>query len=163
MNSPVGQTASVAIPTPLGVFMAHFTTAGLARLEFPGAGTGPATPGHANPDWVARTSRALIDILRGAPHSPPPLDLRGGTEFQRAVWSALRAIPPGSTIGYQDLAREVGRPKAARAVGQACGANPIPVLIPCHRVLAANGKLGGFSGGLDWKRRLLAIEGFPSA
>jgi len=72
---------------------------------------------------------------------------------------ALQAIPPGRTASYGELARAIGRPRACRAVGGACGANPIVVLIPCHRALAANGRLGGFSGGLDWKRTLLAVEG----
>ena len=69
----------------------------------------------------------------------------------------------GRTASYGDLARDIGRPKAFRAVGGACGANPIPVLIPCHRALAANGRLGGFSGGLEWKRTLLAAEGVVPA
>jgi len=71
----------------------------------------------------------------------------------------LRKIAPGQTKSYAQVARTIGRPGAVRAVGQACGANPIPVVIPCHRVLAAGGKLGGFSGGLDWKRKLLLREG----
>jgi O-6-methylguanine DNA methyltransferase len=98
-------------------------------------------------------------VLAGRPAGElPPLD-ETGTAFQRAVWRALRAIPPGQTRSYAEIARILGRPPgAARAVGQACGANLIPVLTPCHRVLAAGGKLGGFSGGLEWKRRLLARE-----
>jgi len=71
----------------------------------------------------------------------------------------LRKIARGRTKSYGEIARAVGNPKAVRAVGGACGANPIPVLVPCHRVLAANNKLGGFSGGLNWKRELLAGEG----
>ena len=82
-----------------------------------------------------------------------------GTDFQGRVWHALQKIPRGATSSYGAIARQIGRPKAVRAVGGACGANPLPVVIPCHRVLAANGRLGGFSGGLDWKRRLLAAEG----
>jgi O-6-methylguanine DNA methyltransferase len=102
---------------------------------------------------------ALKSILAGrAPKQLPPLDLTG-TDFQKSVWRALQKISPGQTKSYGEIARAIGRPKAVRAVGGACGANPVPVLIPCHRVLAANGKLGGFSGGLDWKRVLLAREG----
>lgn len=71
----------------------------------------------------------------------------------------MLGIPRGETKSYGEIAMELHRPLASRAVGGACGANPIPVLVPCHRVLAANGRLGGFSGGLEWKRRLLAIEG----
>ena len=81
-----------------------------------------------------------------------------GTEFQKSVWNALRKISPGKTKSYGEIAKAIGKPKAVRAVGGACGANPVPVLVPCHRVLAANKKLGGFSGGLDWKRKLLARE-----
>ena len=81
-----------------------------------------------------------------------------GTEFQKSVWNALRKISFGKTKSYGEIARAIGKPKAVRAVGGACGANPVPVLVPCHRVLAANKKLGGFSGGLDWKRKLLALE-----
>jgi O-6-methylguanine DNA methyltransferase len=71
----------------------------------------------------------------------------------------MRAIPFGKTLSYQEIALSIGNPKACRAVGGACGANPIPLLIPCHRVLAAHKHLGGFSGGLDWKIKLLTREG----
>ena len=71
----------------------------------------------------------------------------------------MRKISPGKTKSYGEIAPAIGKPKAVRAVGGACGANPVPVLVPCHRVLAANKKLGGFSGGLDWKRSLLTREG----
>jgi methylated-DNA-[protein]-cysteine S-methyltransferase len=75
----------------------------------------------------------------------------------------LRRIATGRTKSYSEVASVIGKPGAARAVGGACGANPIPVLVPCHRVLAANRRLGGFSGGLDWKRKLLAREGVQYA
>lgn len=81
-----------------------------------------------------------------------------GTEFQRQVWSALQEIPFGETWSYGQLAERVGRPKAARAVGAANGVNPIPVIIPCHRVVGANGKLTGFGGGLPTKQYLLSLE-----
>lgn len=81
-----------------------------------------------------------------------------GTDFQREVWSELTRIPYGETISYGELARRVGRPSAPRAVGQANGRNPIPVIVPCHRVLASNG-IGGYGGGLKVKRALLAVEG----
>lgn len=84
--------------------------------------------------------------------------LTGGTAFQRAVWEGMLTIPHGHTISYGELARRAGRPKAVRAVGQAVGANPIPLLIPCHRVTASNGP-GGFGGGLALKRALLKQEG----
>lgn len=85
------------------------------------------------------------------------LDL-SGTEFQRAVWEQLRAIPRGQHMSYGQVAEAIGKPGAARAVGAACGKNPIILIIPCHRVLAADGNLGGFSAGLDLKVRLLAAD-----
>lgn len=85
------------------------------------------------------------------------LDPRG-TDFQRAVWRALAAIPYGRVVTYGQVAEQIGRPKAARAVGQAVGSNPMSVVIPCHRVVASNG-LGGFGGGLARKRLLLGLEG----
>jgi len=82
-----------------------------------------------------------------------------GTPFQRAVWDALVRIPRGETLTYGTIAEMVGRPGAARAVGQAVGANPLPLVIPCHRVIGANGGAGGFAGGIPLKRALLAAEG----
>jgi methylated-DNA-[protein]-cysteine S-methyltransferase len=82
-----------------------------------------------------------------------------GTPFQKEVWSALRAIPYGETVSYSELARRIGRPAVSRAVGAANGRNPIPIVIPCHRVIGANGSLTGFGGGLVIKRRLLELEG----
>ena len=86
-----------------------------------------------------------------------PLDLNG-TEFQKKVWSALRSIPYGETISYKELAERVGSPKAVRAVGAANGANPVPIIIPCHRVIANDGSLTGFGGGLVLKKKLLQLE-----
>ncbi len=87
-----------------------------------------------------------------------PLELHG-TEFQTDTWCALETIPYGETISYAELARRVGNPKAVRAVGTANGANPLPIVIPCHRVIGTNGKLTGYGGGLDIKQHLLALEG----
>ena len=86
-----------------------------------------------------------------------PMEL-DGTDFQKDVWTELSRIPYGETISYGELARRVGRPKGPRAVGQANGRNPIPIIVPCHRVLASNG-IGGYGGGLPMKRALLAVEG----
>lgn len=88
-----------------------------------------------------------------------PLDLSAGTPFQRRVWEATRAIPYGRTASYGELAWEVGCPKGARAIGQAMGSNPLPLFVPCHRVIASDGRLRGFGGGLPLKRRLLDLEG----
>ena len=81
-----------------------------------------------------------------------------GTPFQRMVWSALTTIPYGETVSYGELARRLGRPAATRAVGAANGRNPIPIVIPCHRVIGSDGSLTGFGGGLAIKRRLLDLE-----
>lgn len=86
-----------------------------------------------------------------------PIDLRG-TEFQRDVWMALSTIPYGVTRTYGEMAAQIGRPKAVRAVGQAVGANPVPIVIPCHRVIGHDGHLVGFGGGLPLKERLLSLE-----
>jgi methylated-DNA-[protein]-cysteine S-methyltransferase len=82
-----------------------------------------------------------------------------GTDFQLRVWNALRKIPYGAVRNYGDIARAIGQPGAARAVGQANGCNPLPIVIPCHRVIASDGTVGGYSGGLAIKHRLLALEG----
>jgi len=87
------------------------------------------------------------------------LDLKGGTSFQKKVWNAMLKIPFGETRSYGWLARQVGGRNKARAVGAACGANPVPILIPCHRVIREDGGLGGYGGGLSIKRKLLKIEG----
>lgn len=81
-----------------------------------------------------------------------------GTPFQKQVWSALQTIPYGETISYKDLAQRIGKPKTVRAVGAANGANPIPIIIPCHRVIGNDGSLTGFGGGLPLKKRLLELE-----
>ena len=152
------------VQTPDGIFTAHYSERGLAALNFPGAGVRsnftPANLPTTILQWHAWTERAVRAVLAGKPiTSLPPLDLAAGTAFQRRVWKELRNIPLGETRSYGKVADAVGVRHAARAVGRACGANPIPLLIPCHRVLAANRKLGGFSGGPNWKKRLLKIEG----
>jgi len=88
-----------------------------------------------------------------------PLDFHGRTVFHQKVWETLRRIPYGRVRSYGWVARKVGKPQAARAVGAACGANPLPLVVPCHRVVAGDGSLGGFAGGLKLKKRLLVLEG----
>ena len=156
-NSPIG------ILTPHGTFVATYSQTGLSRLEFPEK----VAPPKKNPAliglakrWHATTTNALKTMLLGqAPTDLPPLDLSSGTEFQISVWRQLLQIPLGQARSYIELAGRLGKPGASRAVGSACGANPIPVIVPCHRVLAAHGRIGGFSGGPGWKQRLLKIEG----
>jgi len=156
----------LSITTPDGRFVARYSSKGLCSLDFPSEtrrpnGEPPLT--QAPPEvllWHEVTKRALNDTLMGKhPENLPPLDLSSGTDFQQRVWQALRKISFGRSLSYGQVAEAIGKPKAVRAVGGACGANPIPVLVPCHRVLAANSRLGGFSSGLNWKRVLLAREG----
>jgi methylated-DNA-[protein]-cysteine S-methyltransferase len=163
-----GKSSFVEIPivTPFGKFIAHYSGKGLAGLKFPkgSARRADRTPRRGVPTTILRwhriTESALKTILAGrAAKKLPPLDLSGGTPFQQNVWRALQKIPRGKTRSYGEIARQIGKPEAVRAVGGACGVNPIPIFVPCHRVLAANKKLGGYSGGLNWKRKLLAHEG----
>jgi methylated-DNA-[protein]-cysteine S-methyltransferase len=164
------KTRLVELPvsTRDGQFVARYSEKGLAELDFPANGRAGLPPGQDARQrvpttirrWHRTTEVALKAVLAGrAAKTLPPLDWSGKTEFQKSVWRALRKISSGKTKSYGEIAQAIGRPKAVRAVGGACGANPIPVLVPCHRVLAANKKLGGFSGGLDWKRKLLTREG----
>jgi len=121
-------------------------------------------------DWGWAPEQRATSILREARRQleayfdgdPAPFELPlapAGSAFQRRVWERLRAIPPGRTLSYGALARELGG--AARAVGGACGANPLPIIVPCHRVIAADGALGGYSGqgGVETKQALLRLEG----
>jgi O-6-methylguanine DNA methyltransferase len=164
-----GALIAIPIATRAGVFVAHFSDQGLAGLDFPGRHSPAAerlngrSDGAQVDEWCALTRTALEKALAGeAPAELPPLDMRAGTDFQRRVWTALRRIPPGQTRTYAEVAREIGSAKATRAVGSACGANPIPVLIPCHRVMASDGGPGGFSSSLNWKLLLLSVESTPT-
>ncbi|MCZ7638564.1 MAG: methylated-DNA--[protein]-cysteine S-methyltransferase [Verrucomicrobia bacterium] len=159
----MNETSHVRLPTAQGDFIAVLSAQGLAGLRFPRKTKSATVPADRLPPaqkrWAKLTATALIRALDGRSVTElPPMDESAGTAFQREVWQALRAIPAGETRSYAEIACAIGRPRSARAVGQACGANPIPVLTPCHRAVASGGGLGGFSGGLEWKRRLLAAE-----
>lgn len=105
-------------------------------------------------DWAD----ALAKYIAGRSQMPtPPMDIRG-TPFQFLVWDQLRAIPAGETRSYSEIARRIGRPRAIRAVGTANGANPVSIVIPCHRAIRASGHLGGYRWGLERKRKLLDME-----
>jgi methylated-DNA-[protein]-cysteine S-methyltransferase len=154
------------IATADGEFTAHYSEDGLCGLDFPGGERARKDSAKADeaPEqirrWHAAASEALKRALAGQPaQNLPPLDLSAGTGFQQEVWQALGKISCGKTSSYGQVAQTIGRPKAVRAVGMACGANPIPVFVPCHRVVAAGRRLGGFSADLNWKRTLLQREG----
>lgn len=143
-------------PTPVGDLLVVGSEEGLLRIEFPPA---------AAPAGVPRDERRLAPVLRqideyfagSRREFDVPLAPRG-TAFQLEVWRALQRIPYGETRSYAEIARSIGRPAATRAVGAANGANPIPIIIPCHRVIGSNGALTGFGGGIDVKRWLLDLE-----
>ena len=161
------KTSLIELPiaTSDGIFLAGYSDKGLAEMSFPSKRSGRVH--SANPKvsaqilrWHKITTQALKAMLAGRePDDLPPLDWTGFTEFQQSVWGVMLAIPTGKTKSYGEVAAAIGNPKAVRAVGGACGANPIPVLVPCHRILAVNNKIGGFSSGLDRKYDLLAREG----
>jgi methylated-DNA-[protein]-cysteine S-methyltransferase len=125
--------------------------------RFPAAGE--ATP----PPEICRVLDDIVALLGGEPSdlSSAELDMDGVSPFHRRVYEIARSIPPGETLSYGEVAARLGVPGAARAVGQALGQNPFPILVPCHRVLAAGSKIGGFSahGGAATKQRMLALEG----
>ena len=152
------------ISTRDGKFIAHYSEKGLAEIDWPKVGRASARAAKKQiipakiKNWHRTTETALKKVLAGKKSKLPPLDWTGKTEFQKSVWRQMLKISTGKTKSYGEIAAAIGNPKAVRAVGGACGANPVPVLVPCHRVLAANKKLGGFGGGLDWKRKLLAKE-----
>ena len=131
------------------------------RRRFPGAE--PAEP----PAWIARVIARVQAHLAGTPDdlADVPVDLRREPDLHQRVYAITRAIPPGATLTYGEVARQLGDLQLARAVGQALGANPVPVIVPCHRVLAASGAMHGFSapGGVETKYTLLAIEGAAAA
>jgi O-6-methylguanine DNA methyltransferase len=123
-----------------------------------------AEPGTTDlPEPLVKATAQLEEYFAGRRQEfDIPLELEG-TDFQCSVWRNLANIPYGETVSYGELAMMVGRPNAYRAVGQANGANPLPIVLPCHRVLASGGGIGGYGGGLPMKRQLLALEGVEVA
>lgn len=158
-----------AFKTSLGWIGVALTPRGILRLSYPAAHMGRALDAVAWRDGgepaegdqrVLRLAQELEDFFQGRPvRFSIEADLSAGTPFQRRVWGTLLEIPWGETRTYRWIAGRVRRPRAARAVGAAVGANPIPFVVPCHRVVGSNGSLCGFAGGLALKRRLLALEG----
>ncbi|MEW6750203.1 MAG: methylated-DNA--[protein]-cysteine S-methyltransferase [Candidatus Latescibacterota bacterium] len=152
------------LATPLGVVELHWGSTGLTRIQLGPCGGGPertALCGHVPAEAGARrTVEQLMAYFDGVPVTFDGLRHVPGTAFQRRVWAALREIPYGRCRSYGEVARALDLPAgAARAVGAACGRNPLPVVCPCHRVVAADGALTGFGGGMPWKEALLALEG----
>ena len=168
-------TAFALFDTPIGRCGIAWGAGGIAGLQLPEAneratrarlqqrfpGVREAEP----PPPLRRALAAIAALLRGEARdlSALTLDLTGVPPFHRRVYEAARTIPPGTTLSYGEIATRIGAPGSARAVGQALGRNPFPIIVPCHRVLAAAGRPGGFSahGGVATKLKLLAIEGAP--
>ncbi len=145
----------VHLPTALGTFEALLSDEGVRSLRFPNEPSG--RPGASHP-LAPALAEELEAYLRGElTEFRTPLDLRG-TAFQLDVWRQLLAIPYGQVRSYREVAAAIGRAPAVRAVGAANGANPVPVIVPCHRVIGSSGRLVGFGAGVEWKLRLLAIE-----
>ena len=151
----------LVIHTKLGAFRVQFSSRGLARLEFCRvAASAPRSKQYRVVSLPYNLKRQLQRYAAGKPvRWKLPIDLSSGTSFQQKVWRVLATIPHGETRSYGWVAKKVGKPGASRAVGAACGANPVPVIVPCHRVIAGDGSIGGFGGGLPMKRRLLQSEG----
>ena len=147
------------LDTPIGPLRLLSTGTHLAAIEFAHQHSGADDETCTSDPVLERSARQLQEYFAGQRKSfDLPLAPRG-TDFQRSVWHALSAIPWGAVRSYADIARAIDKPKAVRAVGAANGRNPLPIVVPCHRVIGSDGSLTGFAGGLDMKRKLLALEG----
>ncbi len=154
------------IESPLGPLYLAASAQGLCRIDFSAdpatflSGLDPLARTEQNPAALAPVAEQLREYFASArSRFELPLDLRRLTPFQRGVLQTIRGIPAGTVWTYRQVAQAIGRPRASRAVGQALGRNPIPIVIPCHRVVTSSGGLGGYRGGLDRKRQLLRLEG----
>lgn len=164
MSSVLDMNAKLScmtISSPVGSLVLRASNKGLVSID---RGKAARLKGEAKAERnVALAARELDEYFAGKRRKfTVPLDLQG-TPFQLQVWSTLRRIPFGKAVSYGEEARMLGKPKAARAVGSANGRNPIPIIVPCHRVVAGDGSLGGYSAGLPMKRKLLALEGVSVA
>lgn len=134
------------------------TLAAELRGDYPRASIRVADPKRPEDSQIGQWTESLAKYISGRSAMPtPPMDIRG-TPFQFLVWDQLRTIPAGETRSYSEIAQRIGRPRAIRAVGTANGANPVSIIIPCHRAIRASGHLGGYRWGLDRKRKLLEME-----
>jgi len=162
-----GQLAYTVFETDIGWMAILGSPQGLMCVTLPLRSEAEAVRQFGNTvEQAIRSDEQFTDLVKrfksyfcgGRPSFTDPIDFSGATAFQRAVWEAARQIPYGDTKSYGDIAEQIGRHGAARAVGQAMGRNPVAIIIPCHRVVASGGRLGGFGGGEDLKRYLLDME-----
>jgi len=153
-------TCYTSMESPVGPLLLTANESGLRSIEF----VNGRKSVQANPHWqedaepLRETIRQLRAYFAGELETFDVKLAPEGTPFQLSVWNRLCEIPYGETISYGELARRIGNPNASRAVGLANGSNPIPIVIPCHRVIGSNGKLTGYGGGLPIKEKLLALE-----
>ncbi len=159
MNARSFDTQTFHCPVgPLGHIACDISTLGLHTVRLLTRAPARRSAAARNDPRSSEILAWIVEYLAGrTTQFPLPLCWAQTTPFQRSVWQAMAAIPFGETRSYQQIAQSIGRPSAARAVGQACGANPFPLVIPCHRVVAHN-SIGGFSSPMVWKTRLLAYE-----
>ncbi len=143
------------VESPLGTLFLVFSGKALAEIRFEGEEKPPYPRGKASDQFTKQLRDYFAGSLKEFRH---PVLFLSGTDFEKKVWLALGGIPYGETRTYKWLAEKVGNPKAPRAVGQALSRNPIPIVLPCHRVIESDGSLGGYSGGIEIKRRLLDME-----
>ncbi len=146
------------IETTWGSIVVELLDGKVAGCTLPFLSTQPSHPFAITKGDGDSVSAFVAAVFSGKNATPPSLAELKGTGFQQQVWREIARIPMGQTKTYGELAAAMGRPAAVRAVGSACGRNPIPLFIPCHRVKGANGQLGGFSAGLPWKGLLLEAE-----
>jgi len=158
VQSTTTSTSRLVLETPVGPLVLKGDDEHLRVLLLPGAPEGPSGPVRPPTGPVRQAAAQLGEYFDGTRTTFDLPLAPAGTRFQRSVWFALAEIPYGETISYGELARWVGRPSAYRAVGQANGANPLPIILPCHRVVASGGGIGGYGGGLTLKRQLLDLE-----
>jgi methylated-DNA-[protein]-cysteine S-methyltransferase len=157
--TPAPPVTRATLDSPIGRLVLEATDTALTHIWLPGSAAPQAAAASRPGGVMAAALRQLREYFSGRRRVfDLPLEL-SGTSFQCEVWETLADVPYGITVSYAELAEMVGRPRAFRAVGQANGANPIPIILPCHRVLASGGRIGGYGGGLAMKRRLLALEG----
>jgi methylated-DNA-[protein]-cysteine S-methyltransferase len=151
------------ISTQFGSFSLVVSNKGLYQLDFPNLRNHPSDKKQSRvklPALVRKTKKMLSDYFKGKTIAFRKLkmDWTGYSDFEKKVLKVLSRIPPGKTLTYSGLARRVGSPKAARAVGGCMSKNRLPVILPCHRILGVGNRLGGYSGGLQWKKTLLKLE-----
>jgi len=162
MTNHEGERARTArYDTPFGPGWIEFSSDGdVSEIVLPGLDSN-ARVDAAPPDHVTSLAEELTEYFAGGawPEHPELVATAGSTPFTRSVYSTVATIPPGRVRTYGDIARQLGRPGAARAVGRAMATNPFPVVIPCHRVVGSTGSLTGFAGGIDMKASMLEMEG----